>query len=486
MKMIYAGLASSPNAVAEKWLYNCTRNNCQKPYFIPIIDFTDFVLYFDFPGKPSAYTISIVPCDGSEPIAITGLFCNYVIAQKPDNSWYGIFTQLATDSFPILTRFYIAATFTVNGTDYKYFSNQYEFDLCAVITKIDGCYNDIALGGNAYDCNGVYYGYHAGTDIALGNVQLRYFHHAYIRDAEVIETDNKMAFTLFYSRRAYRNNFTRLYTFQFEPVPGFYKDEIIGVLIRGNIGIDNVEYILAEAQDFGLVNDSLKWWKLDVKLSSLCRQWFSCTPTTCVPVLPLCINDFDTAAYVPDDGGGYIHLSGGILATGDSITWTLISGDAVVESGTSTSVDIHFVTVLNPDLYCYQFTWFKNCACGGTSEDGGGDTGYFFRYGYSATEIADGTGGTLDKTTFNYQYVGVYVPGQPLNTQFVAMPNNRFIAIEYPDTESDKITWVNRAGSNYGTIPDTIMNTIVATGGKKYITSRIEMTLDNNFTTVFT
>lgn len=481
--MIFAGLSSSPNAVPEKWLYNCTRNPaCQKPFYIPIIDFSDFVLYFDFPGKPSALTINIIPCDNT-PIDISALFCNYVVAQKPDNSWYGIYTQLDSNAFPALTKFYIDATFTINGNDYRYFSNQFEFDACSPITKVEACYNDPSLGADAYDCNGIYYGYHAGTGVAVGNTLLRYFHHAYVRYAEVIENSNKMSFTLFNSQNVYRNFFTRLYSFQFELVPGFYKDVLIGIFNRGNIGIDGIEYTLSDAQDISITNDSLKWWKMDMKLSSLCRQWFSCTPTTCIPVPSVCINDFDTAVYVPlqDEVTEHMHLSGGILGSDESIVWQLFEGDTIIDSGVSDSVDIFFNVALDTETNCYAFKWDKNCSCGGTS---GGGSLLAFRYGYSEIPFGDGTGGTVDKTTFAYQFSGVLTPGAALTTQFVGMPNNVFIAVEYPETESTKTAWYN-TGLNNGTIPDFIMNPVVITGSKKYITSNIEITLDNSVTTVF-
>gem|GEM_PF-5869914 len=478
--MIYAGLSSSPNAVPEKWLYNCTRNTaCQKPFYIPIIDFSDFVLYFDFPDKPSLYTINIIPCDDT-PFEINTLSCNFVIAQKPDNSWYGIFTQFDSSSFPVLTRFYIDATFTINGSDYRYFSNQFEFDLCAPVTKIEACYNDPSIGADAYDCNGVYYGFHAGTGVAVGNTLLRYFHHAYVKYAEVIETSNKMSFTLFNSQIAYRNFFTRLYDFQFELVPTFYKDILVAIFNRGNIGINSIEYTLSDSQDFTITNDSLKWWKMDIKLSSLCRQWFSCTPTTCIPASPVCINDFDTAVYVPvvGESAAHMHLSGGILSTGETITWQLFENNTLVDSGVSDTPDIFFNVTLDTEANCYTFNWDKDCVCSGS----GGLLA--FRYGYSDIPFGDGSGGTVDKTTFNYQYSGVITPGDPLTTKFTGMPDNVFICVEYPGTESTKITWYN-TGFNNGTIPDFIMNPVVIAGIKKYITSNIEITLDNSFTTIF-
>lgn len=477
MKMIYAGLFGTPAAVPEKWLYNCTRNaGCQKPYYIPITNFDDFLLYFDFPGKPTAYTINIKSCTG-DTIDVTGLICNYVIAQKPDGTWYGIFTQFVSDTLPALTKFYIDAVFTIGANDHQYYSNQFEFEYCADVTKIESCYNDPTIGSDAYDCNSVYYGYHAGAGIPVGNIALRYFHQAYVRYAEVIENSNKMSFTLFNSMTAYKNEFTREYLLQFELVPGFYKDVLIGIFNRGTIGIDGIEYNLTDAQDISPAEGPSKLWKVDIKLFSLCKQYFSCTPTSCIPALPDCINDLTTAEWIDD----HIHLSGGTINEGDSVTWYLYENDIIVDSGESEDYDIFFAVPIDTETNCYRFEWLKNCVCGNNSDGG---TVVNFRYGYADIPFGDGTGGTIDKTTFNYQYTGQLIEGQPLVTQFVGMPIDKYIAIQYPATESDKTTWQNTT-SNYGNIPDSIMKPVVIVNDKKYILSRVAMTLNNAYTTVF-
>lgn len=100
-----------------------------------------------------------------------------------------------------------------------------------------------------------------------------------------------------------------------------------------------------------------------------------------------------------------------------------------------------------------------------------------FRYGWDYDPI--------DLPNFDYQYTGTFIQGQALTTQFIGMPLNVFIAVEYPDGETDKTTWMNTE-SNYGQIPDFVMNPIEHIGNYKYISSRIEMTLDNLFTTIFT
>lgn len=107
-----------------------------------------------------------------------------------------------------------------------------------------------------------------------------------------------------------------------------------------------------------------------------------------------------------------------------------------------------------------------------------------FYYGYSENPFGDGTGGTEDKTTFAYQFTGTYTPGGPLYCKFVGMPENVFVAVKYPIAESVKTKWKNTV-SNYGDIPDSVFEDVSNDGTNNYITSRIELTLNNNYYTIF-
>lgn len=137
----------------------------------------------------------------------------------------------------------------------------------------------------------------------------------------------------------------------------------------------------------------------------------------------------------------------------------------------------YMLTGLDPStIYDYRVS----TDCGGYSQGTFTTLGtdlLTMRYGWSETPI--------DLPTFDYQYSGTFIQGQALTTQFIGMPLNVYIAVEYPDGESDKETWMNTE-ANYGQIPDFVMNPIEHIGNYKYISSRIQMTLDNLFTTIFT
>jgi hypothetical protein len=282
MKMMYGGVAGTP----EEFLFNCTRNrSCQKTFYIPITSLQDLQLYFDFPfGKPTANIINIITSDG-ELIPLT--WCSYVIAQHADDSWYGIFTQPENDDSLVgFGHFYISAEFTYSSFTYKYYSNQIRIEQCHSLVEVSSCYNDTENAQYAFDCNGVYYQYHAGTGTALGNQLLRYNHKAFVRRGQIIESKNKLSFTLFNSRTAYKNSVTKEFLFEFELIPAFYKDILLAVFNRGNILIDGVAYTLTESQDIGITDNDSKLWKMDIQLTEICKQYYSCTPTECA--IPEC------------------------------------------------------------------------------------------------------------------------------------------------------------------------------------------------------
>lgn len=365
MKMIFAGTSGTPEAV----LYNCTRNvRCQRPYYVPLPDLSDLMLYFDFPfGKPATVTLFATTCN-SDTVQLT--FENYVIGQKTDGDWYGVFTQCSTPAEALQAdRFYIRAMVTDSANTYNYYTNQFEFEKCAALTELTGCYNDTDISSNATDCNGVYYGFPAGTD-TLGNDLLRYYHSAFVRSAEVIESRNKFQFSYFNNKVAYKNFLTKNYLLRFELVPPFYKDEIIAAMNRGNISINGKDYRLEDAQEIALTNDDLKWWKMDLVLTELCKQFFSCTPTVCTPApmpppVMTCTDNFTDATVTLVSGNNYhFDLTGGTLEAGDSIAYEVRkkADNTLLASGTVTTNGGDFTAALSLSDTCYFFRWQKVCA----------------------------------------------------------------------------------------------------------------------------
>lgn len=355
--MIYAGLSASSQATPDNYLFNCLRNvQCQPAFFVPLRSLSDLFLYFEFPfGKPTSWLIQLVDCDGT----VNELsFCNYLIARRPDGIWYGLFTSV-TDDVGDLNQFRLQATFFLGATGYKYFSEQLEITTCDPLMRIESCYpvpDDLT---RAYDCNDIYFGTHTGGVAAQGNLSLRYLHFAYVRKGSVIEQSNKMEITLFNSRRAYKNILTRTSVVESERTPKFYKDVLLGIFFRGNVLIDGKEYPLAPSQEIA-ANKEDKMWEVDILLEEIRKGYFGCSDDACEIAAPECGDNF-TDVEITDAG---YHLTGGSLADGDTITWTLKdSSGNVIETRTTTLAASNFTDPINLEDNCYTFEWFKNCLC---------------------------------------------------------------------------------------------------------------------------
>jgi hypothetical protein len=357
MKMIYAGPSASPQATPDNYLFNCLRNvQCQPAFFVPLRSLSDIFLYFEFPfGKPASWLIQLVDCDGT----VNQLsFCNYLIARKPDGTWFGIFTSV-TDDVGDLYQFRIQATFfSASETGYKYFSEQLEISTCDPLVKIEACYPIPEDLTRAYDCNGIYYGPHTGSIAAQGNTSLRYLHFAYVRKGSVQELSNKMEITLFNSRRAYKNILTKTSVLESERMPKFYKDMVLGIFMRGNILVEGVEYPLAPSQEIS-ANKEDKMWEVDILLEEICKQYFGCSDETCEISPAVCDNFPD----VNITDAGFV-FSGSTLAEGETITWTLYdSAGDVIETREVSNAAGNWTDIIDLEANCYTLKWIKNCLC---------------------------------------------------------------------------------------------------------------------------
>lgn len=377
MKLYYTGLVPIDPPVdygsqlLKAYQYNCLRNPaCQKPYYVPLKTFTDLILYMDFPfGNPDTVTFNVGDCNN---VLYNLTYTNYVVGQTPDGSWYGVFTGWIENISSITgLSFTITAIATKGSSNYIYLSEMMENSVCDVLMKLSSCYNNTPFGSNAFDCNGIYYGF-ANPDTVIGNDLLRYYHHAYVRQGNIYERSNKFQFTYFNNKTAYRNFFTRNYLLQFELVPTFYKDILIGILNRGNIEIDTIAYRLDDSQEISLTNEDLKFWKMDMSLTNLCKQYFSCTPTICIPDLPACEGN-PTGVTINDLGEGFFDMTftGGVIGVGETVEWYLYEDDNLVtaiDSGTTTSTHDAFNIALDPFTHCYTLKWRKHCVSGSISD----------------------------------------------------------------------------------------------------------------------
>lgn len=283
MKLYYGGLVvGEGNPRIDDFQFNCTRNrSCQKAFYVPVNSIGDITFYADLPfGKPDTITINLI--DGCTGETYTGLVSSkYIVGKKPDLSWYGIFGHfVAPEGFSGSTCFHFELIFTVGEVSYIFFSEQFCQEVCGDLMFLQGCYPNEPLGTDATDCNGIYYGF-AQTDDFLGNYNYRYFHWAYVRLGSIIEQKNKFAFSIFNSKWTYKNDFTREYLLEFEPVPTFYKNVIIGIYNRGNIKVNGTNYLLSAEQELNILDEDSKIWHCDALLTEECLQYFGCGQDDC-------------------------------------------------------------------------------------------------------------------------------------------------------------------------------------------------------------
>lgn len=278
MKLIPAGiLEGDVLSLKDSYLFNCTRNPaCQKEFFIPIPEISAFMqFYADLPGNPDTYAIIMVDCnnDGTSVVAN-----QQVLGTKPDGSYYTVFGDLAPAG-PVPDTFFLFFIFSIGGSNYVFFTNYFRIARagCDRLTLLQACYPNEKIGADASDCNGVYYGFPNDT----GDLSYRYFHWAYVRDAEVEEQKNTLAMSLFNSRKPYKNTFNRETLFQCELMPKFYKDVIIGIANRGIMKIDGIDWTLSENNEVSLLDKDSKLWAVDILLGEQCLQYFGCGQADC-------------------------------------------------------------------------------------------------------------------------------------------------------------------------------------------------------------
>lgn len=303
MKLIQAGANFLPIPY-ESLLYNCTRNKaCQDPYYVPVQSMSDIVFYINVLGLlPQSVEIQVFnACDLTQ-IPGTAIAGSYVFGRKPEGeSNYGVLGNLTVIPPAGVTyqRFFFKVTLVHSFVfESYYFSEVYEIDSCNRLTEIVGCYPDEPSGTMAYDCNDVYYGFPPDGYTFIGDETYRYYHRAFVRNAEVIEQDNKLQVVRFKSKRAYRTTLNRSFLFQFEYLPTFYKDVIVAMFMRGNVTVGERQFVLAEEQSWTITDDGSKKWNMDTVFDSECKQSFGCAVSLCLPPVPTCCDPHIDSANV--------------------------------------------------------------------------------------------------------------------------------------------------------------------------------------------
>lgn len=369
MKLIYAGEGMAAKSYTEL-LFNCTRNQkCQKPFYVPIQQFSDLSFFADLAGEPELIEIEVLNVCDIDNIG-AAVSNTYVAGTTPEGSWYGVFSDLIVTPPMGVTynKFFFRFSITISGSVHVFYSEQFEFPICETLKLIKGCYPNEAVGANAFDCNGIYYGFPNNPEEALGTVNFRYFHKAFLRMASVIEQSNKMTFTAFNSKKTYKSVFNREHLLEFELVPTFYKDTLIGIFNRGNIEFDGSKWRLSDEQSFSITDRDSKLWILDVLLAEECKQTFGCGEDDCVlPPVHCILPEFEFSQEVIE-GVAYGTLTG-TLGVGQVLYWEVYEKYTMelIDSGDSSSEPspdpyTFEMTDVDPETGCYLIRWRVACS----------------------------------------------------------------------------------------------------------------------------
>jgi hypothetical protein len=262
------------------YISNCTLG--QRPYKIPVLNLQDVQLYINIGGQPDAAQYQLIhtcgPYAGNVETLTTS---SYVIGQKPNNDWYGVFKNFNNTANP-LSCFVIAITLTFGELDVIYFSEEYCIDnSCSNLTLIKGCYGNLN-NKISYGCNGVYFGTHANEDSTpMGDPTVVYQHQLYLRDVEVTLQAIKNTFKQGRTRN-FRTEKEKIYQFWAELIPEWYMSEVDAIFYRGEVYVDGVKYLVNDT-GYEKVEDCKKVWKPTATFKDSCYQSFSCEEDPCLP-----------------------------------------------------------------------------------------------------------------------------------------------------------------------------------------------------------
>lgn len=308
--------------------YKSYINNCQAkqmPYRIPVTSLSDVQLFISIGLiKPDAVQYEIIDTCSGATMTITP---DYVIGQDSNLNWYGVFKNFSGASYGC---FVIAVTLTFGVTDKIYFSQEYCIENCQSLQLIKGCYGNLD-NKLSYDCEGVYFGSHAGTDTPLGNTAIVYKHELYLRDVEVSLSAIKNTFKQGLTRN-FRTEKQKLYQFLAERVPEWYLGEIDAVFYRGEVYVDTTRYLVSETQ-FEKIEDCLRQWQPKATFLSNCLQSFSCEVDPCSAQQECCTPEFISVdvSEVPTESGFPVESgSGGGGLSGIVVIQAVVDGTLYV------------------------------------------------------------------------------------------------------------------------------------------------------------
>lgn len=330
--------------------YGSYINNCQAkqmPYRVPVNSLSDVQLYINIgTTKPDAVLYQLIhTCGPLADTVETITPANYVVGQDTNSNWYGVFRNFSGAS-PVC--FVIAITLTFGVVDAIYFSEEYCIEpACSSLTLIKGCYGNLD-NKLSYDCSGVYFGTHAGTEVPLGDTLTVYKHELLIRSVEVSLSAIKNSFKQGRTRN-FRTEKEKIYQFFAEFVPEWYLSEIDAVFYRGEVYIGSTRYLLNET-NYEKIEDCKRMWKPSATFKESCYQSFSCEADPCAPPVVVCCDPVVTSVDVEEVPfeSGFGEDSGTGLGVGGS---SIVVVQAVVDGAVNVTGTFDAVTgIVNGSL----------------------------------------------------------------------------------------------------------------------------------------
>lgn len=260
------------------YISNCTLN--QRPYKIPVTSLLDVQLYINIGGQPDAAQYQLIhTCGPYAGVIETLTTSSYVIGQKPNDDWYGVFKNLTGNDNP-LSCFVITITLTFGASDVIYFSEEYCIETdCDNLTLVKSCYGNLN-NKISYGCDGVYFGTHATENTPLGDTSVKYQHQIYLRGVEVTLESIKNTFKQGRTRN-FRTEKEKIFQFWAELIPEWYMDTIDAIFHRGEVYVGATKY-LVDGTGYERVDDyCYKSWKPTATFKESCYQSFSCEEDPC-------------------------------------------------------------------------------------------------------------------------------------------------------------------------------------------------------------
>lgn len=281
---------------------NCNLSPCEVPYRAPLPELAYMQFFVDF-GTVQPILIQITAIDTCGGLAEEQLFTqDYVVGQDAEGRWYGVY-RFFFETVHDFTCFVVhVRTVFQDGSERVWYSQEFCIEVCQTLTKVKACMPEQATA-TGYDVNGVYYGLPQGMT-TLGIPLVRYFNFVFVREAKTRELSNKITFSNnLLSNKTFRSQVDKIFQFEFELVPQWYKDLLLAIYARGTIEINGQIWNVTELAFEGINEDDLRW-KAFAQLTQVVRQFFGCDTSECIECCTPQVLDAYTISVVESESPG--------------------------------------------------------------------------------------------------------------------------------------------------------------------------------------